>query len=168
MTKLEDPVSLVAERRKAVEARRAELRSELHHLEAELLELVTAERVFQRLTGIQTEEEETEAGKPDNIPSMPEMIISALEEVMRSGSQGLQPAGIASFIRAKWWPEVQINNVGPIAWRMWKRNQLRKDGPIYALPNEKAPTQMRWGLLPSVTKRIRPALTSCRETRSKC
>jgi hypothetical protein len=132
------PDHLVAERRKALEAEIANLRSRLRALEAELNDLRVAERVWSRLTGREIPDETRQLYihanlKPDNIPPMPEMIVEAIEEGIKSGRRGLTPADITTFVRSKYWPQVTINNVGPIAWRMWKRHQLSKEGAVYGL-----------------------------------
>lgn len=67
------------------------------------------------------------AGKPEGIPTMPEMITM----VLREHTDGLEPKEIAAIIGKRWWPRVPVNAVGPIAWRMHKRSQLAKSGALY-------------------------------------
>ncbi|MFI5016029.1 MAG: hypothetical protein ACHQAY_27150 [Hyphomicrobiales bacterium] len=140
------PETLVSARRKTVEARIAELRSEMQALEAELPELITAERVLLRLAGIEVpsppsagpdvqEDEQFTKGKPENTPPMTEMIFEALNDAAKRGAPGLEPSGIASYIRGKWWSNAPSTAIGPIAWRMWKRNQIGKRGDLYPLKN---------------------------------
>ncbi len=70
-------------------------------------------------------------GKPPGTPPMSEMILEALETTHRMGGPGLQPTGMASFIQGRYWRGAEVTNVGPIAWRMWKRSQIGKEGSIY-------------------------------------
>ena len=62
------------------------------------------------------------------------MILEALSDAANRGAPGLEPAGMTSFIAGKWWPDVPGVSISPIAWRMWKKGLLRKDGPLYMLP----------------------------------
>jgi hypothetical protein len=75
-------------------------------------------------------------GKPEGIPTMPNMIFEALRDAKARGLKGLEPKDIAAYIAAKWWPEVKINNVGPIAWRLYKSDRLAKRQSKYRLPDE--------------------------------
>jgi hypothetical protein len=77
-------------------------------------------------------------GKPEGIPTMPEMIYEALRDAKAKGLKGLEPKDITAFIAAKWWPEVKINNVGPIAWRLYKSDKLAKRQSKYRLLDEQA------------------------------
>jgi hypothetical protein len=76
------------------------------------------------------------AAKPINIPAMPDMIREALKHAVDRGVHGLTPAEMLAYIRNKYWPEATTNKVGPIAWRMHRRNQLLKRGQVYRLPRE--------------------------------
>jgi hypothetical protein len=76
------------------------------------------------------------AGKPEGIPTMPEMIFEALRDAKNRGLKGLEPKDIAAYIAAKWWPGVKINNVGPIAWRLYSKDKLAKRNSKYRLPDE--------------------------------
>lgn len=113
--------------------------SRLKELEAELNELEIAERVFAKLTG-ESSSAGTPAntGKPADTPPMPEMIREALKHGKALGQPYMKPAEILSYIQGKWWPSAEPNAVGPIAWRMWQREELEKykDG-TYGLPEEK-------------------------------
>jgi len=51
------------------------------------------------------------------------------------GRKGLEPKDIAAEIAKRWWPNVTINAVGPIAWRMYKKGLLRKRESKYFLPS---------------------------------
>jgi hypothetical protein len=75
--------------------------------------------------------------KPEGVPSVPEMITEAIRYVSKDSGKGIKPVMITAFIRARWWPTVSPEKVSPIAWRMWKRGQLIKDGNTYALPRQK-------------------------------
>jgi hypothetical protein len=47
----------------------------------------------------------------------------------------MEPKDITAKIREQWWPDAPSQSVGPIAWRMWKKEgRLVKDGNLYSLP----------------------------------
>jgi hypothetical protein len=146
------PLGLIIQRRSEIEGAIADLTSRVDMLRHELDELDVAERVLTRLGAA---EHETVAGAPDmglmaeserlldevvpavskppGIPTMPEMILEAL----RKGQAipvGMEPRDLLKYIAERWWPEVRSELVGPIAWRMWKRGDLVKEGPLYRLP----------------------------------
>jgi hypothetical protein len=77
----------------------------------------------------------SKGNKPEGLPSIPDMILEAIRHTHGLGAPGLNPAGLISFIRGRYWPNAPANVVGPTAWRMWKRGELAKDGAIYSLPN---------------------------------
>jgi hypothetical protein len=75
--------------------------------------------------------------KPAGLPPVPDMIIEALTNATAAGAPGLTPSGLLSYVRGKYWPEAQTNDVGTTAWRMWKDGRLTKPGPdtsLYGLP----------------------------------
>jgi hypothetical protein len=76
----------------------------------------------------------TNGAKPEGIPSIPDMITEAIRNAHARGDKGMEPIMMTAFIRARWWPGVSPEKVNPIAWRMWKRGQLSKNGSAYALP----------------------------------
>lgn len=110
---------------------------------AEMKDIEIAERVLlnigvitDRGTGSEVDIDDVPAvQKPEGTPSMPDMIKEALTVAHRQGSPSLEPIGLLPYIQDRWWPQAQTTSVGPIAWRMWKRGELVKDGPRYALPN---------------------------------
>ena len=148
-----------------VQARRREIAKEVkdamakvNALKTEDSELETAERVILRLSkgrsfspqpvvGLfgeddEGEEEAPSLAKPPNTPTVPEMIKEALMVNDLLGDKpGLEPKEMANFIAEKWWPNVPINAIGPIAWRMWKRHELVKKGSVYSLPANKTPAE---------------------------
>ncbi|MDO8324900.1 MAG: hypothetical protein Q7T23_18405 [Phenylobacterium sp.] len=79
---------------------------------------------------------ETEKRKPDDIPSVPEMILAVLLKPHLLGDPGMEPKDILARIREKWWPEAPSTSVGPIAWRMAKDGRLVKSGGAYSLPRK--------------------------------
>ena len=138
-------------RRKSIAAEMAEIQQELEALTKEDNELAIAERVLIRLSlksGAEeaaeqvtgevsaAAEKEPSGGKPAGLPPVPDMILEALRHAFTHGAPGLEPNGILSYIKGRYWPEATTNKVGPIAWRMWKHDQLDKRGSIYRLPKE--------------------------------
>jgi DNA-binding protein YbaB len=140
-------LKIVQYKRRAISQRIAQQREILDVLEAQERDLEVAERV---LAALDAEEAESEvvlepeqevapvsaepAGKPEGIPTMPDMIIEALKDAKARGQRGLEPKQMASFIAAKYWPTVTINAVGPIAWRMHTKERLGKRQSRYFLP----------------------------------
>jgi hypothetical protein len=148
MAAMADTLALITARRREIEAEIKRLMAQINALRAELPDLDAAERVFGRLSGqggtslgavkqlASTSEPEAGAdtSKPPNTPTINEMIVEALQDAAGRGISGLQPAAMTRYIAAKWWPNVPSVAISPIAWRMWKNNQLEKDGPLYKLP----------------------------------
>jgi hypothetical protein len=150
-------IALIQARRKKIDAEiaaeNARFQKELEDHESRLTvlareqhDLEVAERVFARLTNEAAPPDKKHSGrtsaavadgKPDGIPPVPEMIKEALTHAEELGRPGLRPAEILSYIQGKWWPTAHTTDVGPIAWRMWQRDDLikYKDG-TYALPEE--------------------------------
>lgn len=145
-----DLQSLLAARREKIKQGLATLEQQAGLLHAELREIETAERVILRITKPENpfdllEEEMAKLLRPApssqvvTTPTMPEMILAALEEARSAGMLALEPKDIAARIAARLDPNVKGEAVSSIAWRMWKRNQLIKDGTLYSLPKtEKA------------------------------
>lgn len=148
-----------------IEQERKRLQDHLRTLDAEQKELEIAERVFARLTGAQrvaagsADEQPAKAHattKPEGTPSVPEMIMILLWEAREAGAAGLEPKEMTARIAEAWWPDVRGDAVSPIAWRMWKRGQLEKDGSIYKLPETKEapPGRIRDGASSQVTGEV--------------
>jgi hypothetical protein len=124
----------------------------LEPLEKTARDLEIAERVLASLSdagnadsdrAAQTREStaktEDDDGKPAGIPTVPEMIIEALQVARSNGSKGLEPKEIVAYIAKRWWPNVPQNSIGPIAWRMAERDKEKrvlKRGTRYFLPKE--------------------------------
>jgi hypothetical protein len=138
-------LKMIQEKRRTISRQIVQQREILTALESQERDLETAERVLVALDAEQGPEAAQEAaadtvqaaetvGKPEGIPTMPEMIIEALKDARVKGARGLEPKDMAAFIAAKWWPGVPINAVGPIAWRMYSRAKLTKRQSRYFLP----------------------------------
>jgi hypothetical protein len=136
-------IKIIQQKRRAIAQKIVQQREVLGALEAEERDLEIAERVLASLfsepeSGLDAPahvEEEEESGKPDGIPTMPTMIYEALKDARDRGLKGLEPKDITAYIAAKWWPSVKINNVGPIAWRLYKSEKLAKRQSKYRLPD---------------------------------
>ena len=155
-------IERVRERRNDITRELKDAKVRIAALTSEDHELEIAERVILRLTGTPATppqsssilpslrqhaqgvvgggpREDESAVKPPGTPTMPEMIIEALQVARLRGKPGLEPKEMAEFIAVQWWSDVSINNVGPIAWRMMKRGQLTKrskDDSLYSLADE--------------------------------
>jgi hypothetical protein len=145
-------IRMIRDRRREVDEEMAQLRTRLAALEKDSQDLETAERVLISLGATDADDADDEqqqsppktgarikgtngaAAKPTDIPTMPEMIISALRDARANGKRGLEPREMVEYIAAKWWPTVPSNAVGPIAWRMYGRHELTKRESRYFLP----------------------------------
>jgi hypothetical protein len=72
--------------------------------------------------------------KPTGIPAITDLIVAALEDAVDSGKPGLTPKDMTAFIVKHYWPHARSSSISPIAWRMFDRKQLRKEGDLYMLP----------------------------------
>ncbi|PSJ54868.1 hypothetical protein [Kumtagia ephedrae] len=141
-------MTLILNRRREVEQEIARLKDALSVMEAELVELATAERVMSRLTGAERPSAgATDQPKPPATarPSarkatMPEMITKVLQnadyEAGIFGGVALEPKEIGRRIEQLYGVIVRGEAVSSICWRMWKRGQLAKDegSSSYHLP----------------------------------
>jgi hypothetical protein len=149
-------LKMIQDKRRAISRQIVQQREILNALETQERELEIAERVLVSLDLESVPEIAPEAephmtltaadlmvgGKPEGIPTMPDMIFEALKDAKARGLKGLEPKDIAAFIAAKWWPSVKINNVGPIAWRLYKNERLTKRQAKYRLPDDFAETSV--------------------------
>jgi hypothetical protein len=137
-------LKIVQYKRREISQKIARHREALAALEAQEREYEITERVLASLDAeaeppdLASEPEPApepavEPGKPEGIPTMPEMIFEALRDAKTKGVRGLEPKEMASYIAAKWWPAVPINAVGPIAWRMYSKDRLAKRQSRYFL-----------------------------------
>ncbi|MER8650292.1 hypothetical protein [Mesorhizobium sp. M0586] len=150
-----DTINLISLRRREIEQRMAQLKSDLSVYEKELVELDTAERVFARLSGA----ERPAAGEANQLAAanvhgfltkkltVPEMILSVLhdEQDMASHFEGIEPKEIARLIEKKFLGrQIRSEAVSSICWRMRKREQLVKssEGPFYSLPGKEKPADL--------------------------
>jgi len=146
-----------------IQARRAKLDQEIAEhekavvdLRLQLTDLEVAERVFAQLALEAGDDESGQASlelpvdaerqpkkkrsKPPGLPTIPHMIFEALRHAHGLGAPGLDPAGMVSYIRGRYWPNAPTEAVGPIAWRLWSKDHtLEKNGSLYALPADARP-----------------------------
>jgi hypothetical protein len=149
-------IRLIQARRQKIQAEidalQAEFEKRIVALKAETKELDIAERVFSRLSLLDGPNPSAEKGKdrsskstgetdgkPEGLIPVTDMIREALTYAVLQGGVGLKPAGILAYIRGKWWPNAQANDVGPIAWRMWQNDQITKyeDGEYALIESER-------------------------------
>lgn len=144
-------LDIIAIRRNQIAAARTEHEAAIQVLDQESAELDVAERVIARLVAsptLTTHPEKADPAltlpevamlvtgrKPPNIPTIPEMIREILKvENELLPRPALTPKQMTDKIRASWWPSVTPTEISPIAWRMAKRKELVKEGPLYRLP----------------------------------
>lgn len=122
-------------------------------LRAEESELIIAEKIVAKLSGISKPVEVIEnnsqfrkshtvkkkfvkskaAERPVGIPSTPEMIQRVISSEMKAGGTGLTSKDIVARIESEWWPNVDPNFIAPAAWRLAKEGRLKKVGDRYVL-----------------------------------
>ncbi|MET3578536.1 hypothetical protein ABID19_001553 [Mesorhizobium robiniae] len=145
---MSDMIDIETIRRKRADLvdQREKLVAKIARLETEIAELNVTERTVAKLMGLTAPAtvshvlpETGRTTKPNDLPPMPTMITEALVVHYRQGRRGLTPSEIRDEIAKRYWPEVTAEAVGPIAWRMMKRDELEKtpDG-LYTLPKDKA------------------------------
>lgn len=137
-----DPRALIIRRRRQIELEIKDLQAKIATLQAELPDLLVAEKVLTNLAATPAISEPIAAdtsgplpdtsGKPEGTPTVPEMINIILSEAEDMGLDRLEPKLVAGEIARRWWPSVKSEEVSPIMWRMWKRGQLLKEGPRYS------------------------------------
>lgn len=138
-------LTLIRRRKAEVTDELNRLQSRIGELQGEYRDLGVAERVLERLSGnsggdVGEGDEQSTArpanSKPAGVPSVPEMILGVLEDAKIEGLRGLEPKDMTTRIQRRWWPDMRPEATNSIAWRMWKREQLVKDGPVYMLPKK--------------------------------
>lgn len=172
VTMTHEHLSLITSRREAIEQEIIFLNNRIARLKAELPDLAVAERVLMNLVEMEGKSAAMVSGsfalsgtlkppdpippeppepidpqgstrKPDGIPTMPDMILTILTDEYAKGVRGLEPREMTNIISHRWYPGVTTDSVGPIAWRMFKRGQLRKDGALYLLPQASAAADLK-------------------------
>jgi|SRR5215469_4143161 len=153
---MSEPFDRIAERRRCISQRVAELRAELEALSLEESELQTAERVLQRFSqpGVGIDAPRATGETPTNGTAQPEarsdseqdedgdqmtlpvMVFKILEEAKAEGRRGVDSSEILATIRRRWRPQFTADQVRPTLWRMVKRDgRLKKRGKLYYLPS---------------------------------
>ena len=63
--------------------------------------------------------------KPEGLPSMSTMIVTALQ----ASGRAQRPADIAKYVRQRWWPTLPVRALNAQVWHMAKVGKLiRRDG----------------------------------------
>jgi len=141
-------LSIIREKRQSLADKIAAREEELARLQKELADFEAAERVLISIGEDNSRAHErlangtpspsirpSDGRKPRGLPTVPEMIIKALEAALNNGQQGLSSPEILAYVRQNIWQDARPNDVISTAWRMWKHDKLRKDGKIYNLPH---------------------------------
>lgn len=135
-------------RRRSVADEMSRAEQTIAALKIEDQELAVAERVIGRLVSGDVEKgterlvaditpvKTPKGSKPPDIPTVPQMILAVLRDAASAnGKIEMAPSEVTSMIGKRWWPDVPVNAIGPIMWRMWKRGELEYgDGRWYSLP----------------------------------
>jgi len=72
-------------------------------------------------------------------PTIPAMIMEALDEANILSLPGLEPKAILAFIKDRYWPDAEQQSVGPVAWRMAREGRIKKVGRRYYLLSDETP-----------------------------
>jgi hypothetical protein len=67
--------------------------------------------------------------KPDGLPTVPTMIVTALRET----GKAIRPAEIADFVRHRWWSAASTKAITTTAWQMAKAGKLTHHDGRYGL-----------------------------------
>ena len=122
-------------------------------LRTEESELVIAEKIVAKLSGISKPLEIIENNshfrkshvikkkaakgngteRPSGIPTTPDMIHNVISSEVKVSGAGLTSKDIVARIESKWWPGVDPNLISPAAWRLAKEGRLKKIGDKYTL-----------------------------------
>ncbi|MCW5696619.1 MAG: hypothetical protein KIS96_07770 [Bauldia sp.] len=151
-------LSDIVRRRLETEQRIKAVKSEITAREAEIVrlkgvldDLDTTVSVIRDILGLPTDEPEKTAPKPDShrrsdgselrkpegTPTVPQMITLLLRDAVREGKDGMSPTDLLEGVQVRWWPTAVPTDVGPAAWRMCKRGELRSPRKgWYSLPND--------------------------------
>lgn len=127
--KLRDRRASLDQKRDDENARHARAIAEIA---AEAKDLATAERVLVETLAPHLGDLMPPPLKPVGLPTMPQMIAV----VLGSSREMMEPKEIHEAVQARFWDGFKSSDVGPTAWRMWKRGELVKDGDRYGLPVE--------------------------------
>jgi hypothetical protein len=137
----------IAERRRFIQQRTAELQAELEALTAEGKDLDVAERVLARLSELPTIggnaekaaesvlfDPAEEGEDHDQGPTLPQMVFTILEDARAHGRKGVDSAEMLKVIKERWRPDFTAEQLRPTLWRMVKKKRLKKQGKIYCVP----------------------------------
>jgi hypothetical protein len=146
--------NLITNRRREVEAEIERLKLSMAQYEAELVELDTAERVMDRLSGAKwvapgEANKQEQAIVPPKVaskePPLTDKIVAVVSEAHRQGRKGLEPKEIFDAIIAKGWA-ADLAAVRSTTWRIWKHGgRLSKpnaDSPLYSVPEREKATDL--------------------------
>ena len=149
---MSDDLKMILVRKSEVSELFSKMKAGRAQWEAELVELETARRVVERLSGAlgaetrpADERPATVIAVPSNTPSLgkspptiTQMILEVLLLAQEIELEGLAPREIAREISRQFRVENKGEYVSSICWRLWKRGQIVKvrDG-VYALPPTK-------------------------------
>ena len=67
--------------------------------------------------------------KPDGLPTIATMIVTALHEAGKAS----RPVEIAEFVRRRWWANAPIKSITTIAWQMAEEGKLTHHDGRYGL-----------------------------------
>jgi hypothetical protein len=140
--------SVITRRRREVEQEIVRLKSSIARMEAELIELATAERVMNRLSGTvgdtlgETKAQKSStsiAASPAEHMTLRDLITGALADAKNEGLAGLKPREIQRRIKQVYGVERDAPVVNTRTWRLWKEDKIlnKTDGGVYSLPEEK-------------------------------
>lgn len=142
---------LITNRRQEVEQEIARLKSRLEEMDAELVDLATAEKVLARLSGAERgsygpadkhEPKEASGERPNGIPQVPEMIMTVMTDMSGVHRDGMKPTQVTNYIRRQWWPDIKPMYVSTTMWRMAQPKDgrlVKSAGGVYRLPSKENP-----------------------------
>ena len=152
---LRDRRAQIAKRIGDLETRAAKIAREKEGLEQEASAIDTTLETLTKIYGVEFDEDEQRpvraaiSTKPDNTPTMFDMVDIILTDSTVHGRDFLEAQAIYEEIRRRWWPEAPRNSVIPSLYRFEKEGRLVKLGTKYGLPST---NEAPGGQTPSASK----------------
>ena len=138
---LRDRRAQIAKRLGDLETRAAKIAREKSELDSEAAAIDTTLDTLTKVYGLEVEDDaarpakQSVSTKPDNTPTMFDMVETILVESSMWGHDFMEGQAIYDEIRKRWWPDAPRNSVIPSLYRFEKEGRLVKLGTKYGLPS---------------------------------
>lgn len=138
---LRDRRAQIAKRASDLEARAEKIAKEKAVLDQEAAAIDTTLDTLAKIYGVEVEQPENKprshvSTKPDNTPTMYDMVEQILLEHSLLGIDFVEGQEIYEEIRKRWWPDAPRNSIIPSLHRFEREQRLLKAGTKYGLPSK--------------------------------